>query len=172
MIYDTCLLNTENAPNAWNYWYFLIKCRKASVSKDYFSISVCKVVEWYNWFLHHSSFIYVTSASHFLHWALILNGTRCRCFMDFWSKNLHLFLIFFVKSILFACDFLRSCSGLLLEEKLCKDHLKKMRSQEIEALQKSALVKNLVRKCNTMAVKAVICPRCGYMNGWNLLLLT
>ncbi|KAK9212104.1 hypothetical protein WN943_001485 [Citrus x changshan-huyou] len=40
-----------------------------------------------------------------------------------------------------------------------------MRSQEIEALQKSALVKNLVRKCNTMAVKAVICPRCGYMNG-------
>ena len=40
VICDTYLLNTENAPNTCNYWYFIIKCQKTSVTKDHFSSSV------------------------------------------------------------------------------------------------------------------------------------
>lgn len=57
------------------------------------------------------------------------------------------------------------CSRLLLEEKLCKDYLKKMRNPKMEALRKTDLMKSIVKKCSTMASKAVKCPRCGYING-------
>lgn len=35
----------------------------------------------------------------------------------------------------------------------------------MEALRKSDLMKSMVKKCSTMASKAVRCPRCGYVNG-------
>ena len=34
------MLNTENGPYVWTYWYFLKNCHKPSVSKDHFSSSV------------------------------------------------------------------------------------------------------------------------------------
>ncbi|GAY38217.1 hypothetical protein CUMW_035030 [Citrus unshiu] len=43
------------------------------------------------------------------------------------------------------------CSRLLLEEKLCKDYLKKMRNPKMEALRKTDLMKSIVKKCSTMA---------------------
>ncbi|XP_031282387.1 DNA-directed RNA polymerase III subunit 1 [Pistacia vera] len=59
----------------------------------------------------------------------------------------------------------KSCSRILLDEKLCKEYLKKMRSPKMEALRKSDLMKSMVKKCSTMASKAMKCPRCGYING-------
>ncbi|KAJ4725928.1 DNA-directed RNA polymerase subunit [Melia azedarach] len=59
----------------------------------------------------------------------------------------------------------KSCSRILLEEKLSKDYLKKMRNPKMEALRKTDLMKSIVKKCSTMASKAVRCPRCGYING-------
>lgn len=32
------MLNMENGPYVWKYWYLLIKCHRLSVSKDYLSI--------------------------------------------------------------------------------------------------------------------------------------
>ncbi|XP_021907699.1 DNA-directed RNA polymerase III subunit 1 isoform X2 [Carica papaya] len=60
----------------------------------------------------------------------------------------------------------KSCSCILLEEKLCKDYLKKMRSPRMEPLRKSDLMKTIVKKCSAMASsKAIKCSRCGYING-------
>ncbi|KAK9279694.1 hypothetical protein L1049_013374 [Liquidambar formosana] len=61
----------------------------------------------------------------------------------------------------------KSCSRVLLEEKLRKDFLKKMRSSRLEALRKSELMKRIVGKCSSMASskKSVKCSRCGYVNG-------
>ncbi|GAV71386.1 RNA_pol_Rpb1_2 domain-containing protein/RNA_pol_Rpb1_3 domain-containing protein/RNA_pol_Rpb1_1 domain-containing protein/RNA_pol_Rpb1_5 domain-containing protein/RNA_pol_Rpb1_4 domain-containing protein, partial [Cephalotus follicularis] len=60
----------------------------------------------------------------------------------------------------------KSCSRILLEEKLCKDRLNKMRSPKMDPLRKMELMKNLVKKFSQMASsKAVKCSRCGYING-------
>ncbi|GMN24465.1 hypothetical protein TIFTF001_000572 [Ficus carica] len=57
----------------------------------------------------------------------------------------------------------KSCSRILLEETLRKDYLKKMRSSKMEPLKKAELMKKIVKKCNSKAVK---CSKCGYMNGF------
>ncbi|EXB53230.1 DNA-directed RNA polymerase III subunit RPC1 [Morus notabilis] len=56
----------------------------------------------------------------------------------------------------------KSCSRILLDEKLRKDFLKKMRSSKMEPLKKGELMKKIVKKCNSKAVK---CSKCGYING-------
>lgn len=60
-------------------------------------------------------------------------------------------------------DLSQSCSRILLEETLRKDYLKKMRSSKMEPLKKAELMKKIVKKCNSKAVK---CSKCGYMNGF------
>ncbi|KAL5833044.1 hypothetical protein ACOSQ3_016718 [Xanthoceras sorbifolium] len=57
----------------------------------------------------------------------------------------------------------KSCSRILLDEKISKEFLKKMRNPNMEGLRKSELMKSIVKKCNAMANKA--CSRCGYING-------
>ncbi|EOY20721.1 DNA-directed RNA polymerase [Theobroma cacao] len=60
----------------------------------------------------------------------------------------------------------KSCSRIILDEKLCKDYLKRMRSPKIDALKKGDIMKSIVKKCSAMASsKAVKCWRCGYVNG-------
>uniref|UniRef100_A0A6M2EG35 DNA-directed RNA polymerase subunit n=1 Tax=Populus davidiana TaxID=266767 RepID=A0A6M2EG35_9ROSI len=60
----------------------------------------------------------------------------------------------------------KSCSRVLIDEKLRKSYLKKMRNPRTEPLKKNELMKEIVKKCSTMASsKAVKCLRCGYMNG-------
>ncbi|KAH9661163.1 DNA-directed RNA polymerase III subunit 1 [Citrus sinensis] len=49
------------------------------------------------------------------------------------------------------------CSRLLLEEKLCKDYLKKMRNPKMEALRKTDLMKSMVKKA--VAVLGIIHDR-------------
>ncbi|KAK1587161.1 hypothetical protein Q3G72_010241 [Acer saccharum] len=78
--------------------------------------------------------------------ATILNILKCICKLCLPLKG--------VKS---------SCSRILLDEKLRKEFLKKMRNPNVEDLRKSELLKSIVKKCNTMANKA--CSRCGYING-------
>lgn len=56
----------------------------------------------------------------------------------------------------------QSCSRILLDETLRKDFLKKMRSSKMEPLKKGELMKKIVKKCNSKAVK---CSKCGYING-------
>lgn len=53
-----------------------------------------------------------------------------------------------------------------MDQKLCKEHLKKMRSPKMDPLRKADLMKTIVKKCSSMASsKPVKCHRCGYMNG-------
>ncbi|XVF46430.1 hypothetical protein PTKIN_Ptkin03bG0026100 [Pterospermum kingtungense] len=60
----------------------------------------------------------------------------------------------------------KSCSRILLNEKLCNDFLKKMRNPKIDSLRKTDIMKSMVKKCTAMAGgKAVRCWRCGYVNG-------
>ncbi|KAJ7947738.1 DNA-directed RNA polymerase subunit [Quillaja saponaria] len=61
----------------------------------------------------------------------------------------------------------KGCSRILLSENICKEQLKKMRSPKIDTLNKTQLVKFLVRKCTalTSGTKAVECSRCGFLNG-------
>lgn len=62
---------------------------------------------------------------------------------------------------------LQSCSRILLEEKLYKDFLRKMRNPKLEALRKCELAKKIVKKCTTLTSsnKSMKCSRCGYLNG-------
>lgn len=62
---------------------------------------------------------------------------------------------------------LQSCSRILLEEKLYKDFLRKMRNPKLEALRKSDLVKKIIKKCTSLTSgnKSMKCSRCGYLNG-------
>ncbi|XP_057794291.1 DNA-directed RNA polymerase III subunit 1 isoform X3 [Salvia miltiorrhiza] len=61
----------------------------------------------------------------------------------------------------------KKCSIILLDEKQRQDFLKKMRNPKLEHLKKVELLKNIVKKCNGLAgsKRAVVCPRCGYING-------
>ncbi|OMO91373.1 RNA polymerase, alpha subunit [Corchorus olitorius] len=60
----------------------------------------------------------------------------------------------------------KSCSRILLDEKLCRDFLKRMRNPKIEALKKVEIMKSIVKKCTAMAGgKAVKCRKCGFVNG-------
>eukprot|EP00258_Populus_trichocarpa_P001242 XP_002300065.2 DNA-directed RNA polymerase III subunit 1 isoform X1 [Populus trichocarpa] len=60
----------------------------------------------------------------------------------------------------------KSCSRVLVDEKLRKSYLKRMRNPRTEPLKKNELMKEIVKKCSSMASsKAVKCLRCGYMNG-------
>ncbi|KAJ8756358.1 hypothetical protein K2173_025170 [Erythroxylum novogranatense] len=60
----------------------------------------------------------------------------------------------------------KSCSRILLEDKQCKLHIKKIRNPKIDSLRKGDIVKQIVKKCSSMASsKAVKCWRCGFMNG-------
>ncbi|KAG8633988.1 DNA-directed RNA polymerase III subunit 1 isoform X3 [Manihot esculenta] len=60
----------------------------------------------------------------------------------------------------------KSCSHILLGDKLYKEQLRKMRNPKIDPLRKSDLMKMMVKKCSTMVSnKAVKCTRCGEMNG-------
>ncbi|KAK8361606.1 hypothetical protein V6Z12_A03G049800 [Gossypium hirsutum] len=60
----------------------------------------------------------------------------------------------------------KSCSRILLDDKLAKDYLKKMRAPKTEPLKKAEIMKSVVKKCTAMAGgKAVKCSRCGYLNG-------
>ncbi|KAM6584549.1 hypothetical protein CsatB_011551 [Cannabis sativa] len=56
----------------------------------------------------------------------------------------------------------KTCSRILLDDKLRLDFLKKMRSTKIEPLKKTELMKKIVKKCNSRAAK---CPKCGSLNG-------
>ncbi|KAL9254181.1 DNA-directed RNA polymerase III subunit 1-like protein, partial [Drosera capensis] len=56
----------------------------------------------------------------------------------------------------------KSCSRVLLVDKKRKDHLKKMRSSNMDALRKNRLKKKMVGNCVT---KTIWCLRCGYPNG-------
>ncbi|XP_062171677.1 DNA-directed RNA polymerase III subunit 1 [Alnus glutinosa] len=60
----------------------------------------------------------------------------------------------------------KSCARILLGEDLRIEYLKKMRSPKLEALKKTELMKEIVKKCNnlTSSNKAVKCSRCGYVN--------
>ncbi|KAH8519280.1 hypothetical protein H0E87_000895, partial [Populus deltoides] len=59
----------------------------------------------------------------------------------------------------------KSCSRVLVDEKLRKSYLKRMRNPRTEPLKKNELMKEIVKKCSSMASsKAVKCLRCGYMN--------
>lgn len=62
---------------------------------------------------------------------------------------------------------LQSCARILLGEDLRIEYLKKMRNPKLEALRKTELMKEIVKKCNnlTSSNKAVKCSRCGYVNG-------
>jgi ribosomal protein L40E len=62
---------------------------------------------------------------------------------------------------------LQSCARILLEENVCREFLKKMRSPKIEALKKNEIMKAMVKKCNALTnnKKAYKCSRCGYING-------
>ncbi|GMN24463.1 hypothetical protein TIFTF001_000574 [Ficus carica] len=59
-------------------------------------------------------------------------------------------------------DLPQSCSRILLEDKLRKDYMKKMRSSKLDPLKKRELMKKMVKKC---IGKPVRCSKCGYMNG-------
>ncbi|CAA2978937.1 DNA-directed RNA polymerase III subunit 1 [Olea europaea subsp. europaea] len=61
----------------------------------------------------------------------------------------------------------KKCSRVLLQEKDCRDFLKKMRNPKLEPLWKKELQKRVIKKCNAMtgSKKAVRCSRCGYVNG-------
>ncbi|KAL8485814.1 hypothetical protein ACS0TY_027920 [Phlomoides rotata] len=61
----------------------------------------------------------------------------------------------------------KNCSRVLLAEKDRRDFLKKMRNPRNEHLKKNELMKNVVKKCNSMLAsrRAVTCSRCGYVNG-------
>ncbi|KAF2300462.1 hypothetical protein GH714_013595 [Hevea brasiliensis] len=60
----------------------------------------------------------------------------------------------------------KSCSHILMGDKLYKEQLRKMRNPKIDPLRKSDHVKMIVKKCSTMVSnKAVKCMRCGDMNG-------
>ncbi|KAK6935961.1 RNA polymerase Rpb1, domain 5 [Dillenia turbinata] len=61
----------------------------------------------------------------------------------------------------------KSCSRVLLTEEQRKHYLKRMRKQNLEALKKSELAKEIVKKCNatTNNNKLFECLRCKYMNG-------
>ncbi|GMH28406.1 hypothetical protein Nepgr_030249 [Nepenthes gracilis] len=56
----------------------------------------------------------------------------------------------------------KSCSHILLEDKVLKDHLKKMRNPNWDALRKTRLKKMIAQKCSN---KTIQCFRCGYQNG-------
>ncbi|GAB2216425.1 hypothetical protein Droror1_Dr00024198 [Drosera rotundifolia] len=56
----------------------------------------------------------------------------------------------------------KSCSRVLLVDKDRKDHLKKMRSSNMDALRKNRLKKKMVGNCATRTIR---CFRCGYLNG-------
>ncbi|KAL8161055.1 hypothetical protein V2J09_012544 [Rumex salicifolius] len=58
----------------------------------------------------------------------------------------------------------KSCSRVLLDEKICSEYLKKMRNPKFDSLKKTELKKKLVQKCSGSA-KAIKCWRCGYQNG-------
>ncbi|GFP90332.1 DNA-directed RNA polymerase iii subunit rpc1 [Phtheirospermum japonicum] len=59
------------------------------------------------------------------------------------------------------------CSRVLLEEKLRLDFLQKMRKPNIDPLRKSEILRNVVKKCNSLTAsrRAVVCSRCGFING-------
>ncbi|CAB4282588.1 unnamed protein product [Prunus armeniaca] len=59
------------------------------------------------------------------------------------------------------------CSGILLEEGMRNDFLKKMRSPKMEPLRKTELMKKIVKKCNSLATnyRPVKCSKCGFING-------
>ncbi|KAL6275979.1 hypothetical protein ACE6H2_019580 [Prunus campanulata] len=59
------------------------------------------------------------------------------------------------------------CSGILLEEGMRNDFLKKMRSPKMEPLRKTELMKKVVKKCNNLATnyRPVKCSKCGFING-------
>lgn len=60
----------------------------------------------------------------------------------------------------------KSCARILLVEEIRKEFLKKMRNPRLEALKKAELLKEIVKKCNSLtgSKKAFKCSRCGYIN--------
>ncbi|XP_075655363.1 DNA-directed RNA polymerase III subunit 1 isoform X2 [Castanea sativa] len=60
----------------------------------------------------------------------------------------------------------KSCARILLVEDIRKEFLKKMRNPRLEALKKAELLKEIVKKCNSLtgSKKAFKCSRCGYIN--------
>ncbi|XP_019198099.1 PREDICTED: DNA-directed RNA polymerase III subunit 1-like isoform X2 [Ipomoea nil] len=61
----------------------------------------------------------------------------------------------------------KGCSRILLGEKERLDFLRKMRNTKLEHLKKNELFKRVVKRCTAMTSgrKAVICSRCGCVNG-------
>lgn len=61
----------------------------------------------------------------------------------------------------------QSCSRILLVEEERVGYLKKMRNPKLDHLRKNETFKKVVKRCTAMASskKAVICSRCGYING-------
>ncbi|CAI9301114.1 unnamed protein product [Lactuca saligna] len=61
----------------------------------------------------------------------------------------------------------KSCSRILLLEEERVGYLKKMRNPKLDHLRKNETFKKVVKRCTAMASskKAVICSRCGYING-------
>nr|GLL22253.1 DNA-directed RNA polymerase III subunit 1-like isoform X2 [Ipomoea trifida] len=61
----------------------------------------------------------------------------------------------------------KGCSRILLGEKERLDFLRKMRNTKMEHLKKNELLKRVVKRCTAMTSgrKAVICSRCGCVNG-------
>nr|GMC58554.1 DNA-directed RNA polymerase III subunit 1-like isoform X1 [Ipomoea batatas] len=61
----------------------------------------------------------------------------------------------------------KGCSRILLGEKERLEFLRKMRNTKLEHLRKNELLKRVVKRCTAMTSgrKAVICSRCGCVNG-------
>lgn len=59
------------------------------------------------------------------------------------------------------------CSGILLEEGMRIEFLKKMRRPKMEPMKKSELMKVIVKKCNSLTTnnRPVKCSKCGFING-------
>lgn len=98
-------------------------------------------------------------------------------FARYWKDKLFAFpeLVWNFLKHYFSCVevSLQSCSRILLEEKLYKDFLRKMRNPKLEALRKCDLVKKIIKKCSTLTTgnKSTKCSRCGYLNGLDFFIL-
>ncbi|CAK8575950.1 unnamed protein product [Lathyrus sativus] len=57
----------------------------------------------------------------------------------------------------------KRCACVFLDENSRKKHLVKMRNPKLDGLQKMQLLESIIKKYKT--VKAIACPRCGYING-------
>ncbi|OVA18215.1 RNA polymerase [Macleaya cordata] len=88
------------------------------------------------------------------------NFTECPGHFGYLNLVLPVFNVGYFSAILQILKCIcKSCARILHPEKDRRDYLRKMRSSKMEALQKSALAKQILKKVKDK------CSRCGYVNG-------